>query len=284
MILDKYRSKGYITVSSLTPGDRKELEELVSLDPEEQRQLGLELGSTLAHIVDPKQFIRVQGETVVAFRAGTPPPPPPPQAAFPSASMHLTTKRYIPLPVSRRLPTKEQQEEMVEHYKEELEKTGVSLEEEKPVEGRRWVNDPTRLRLLLTGQRNAIMVSERGAQTAKQWGLVTIKIPHGSFRSKQLSQNKAYIAYRPGESRNAKEIIGVLQKYPAGKRGIDYLREMGRATGTPAIETEAYITSLQRQIKQEGLKRTPGYPRTGTVILIGALVTGFLILRRADHA
>ena len=58
------------------------------------------------------------------------------------------------------------------------------------------------------------MVDETNVAQARQWGLVAFKVPHGNFTGK-AAENNAYIVYGPGSADKAKEVVAVLQKYPA---------------------------------------------------------------------
>jgi hypothetical protein len=109
---------------------------------------------------------------------------------------------------------------------------------------------PENIRLVLSGIRNAAMVSEANAKQARQWGLQVFRVPHSNFTG-AAAENNAYIVYRSGEARKAKEVVRILEKYPPGKRGAEYYNAMGVTLGAPKSEVDAFVKAYYGQGKQK---------------------------------
>ncbi len=241
-LLDKYRGKGRVLVSTLSPAERQELSALLQKSIEEQRKSGLVLYQTLANVPE-NLIIRIPGGKVVGFESVAPPPPSPETYFQPEPKQQMIGFTKLK-PVKM---TAEQRKEVAKRYALELAAAGIDVKAigESPVSP---TNQITETRRVLTGQRKAALVDETTANQARQWGLNAFKVPHGVF-SGSVAKSKAYIIYLPGNADKAKKVVQVLQKYPVGKRGPGYLAEIGSALGTPPAETNEFIKAYYGESK-----------------------------------
>jgi hypothetical protein len=266
--LDNYQGKGYIRVSALNPIEKKQL-----------LGLAVKQGKFQKPITDKDFFVIGRGGSVsfspTAISLKEEPPEkirltvegePPGPVPFTPAPVHF-------LPTAQVRVTKDQQERMIKTFADTLEKQGLtlkSLEKHSPITP---VTQITTTRQVLTGYRKAAMVDERTAEQARQWGLIAFKVPHGSFTG-DVARSKAYIIYLPGQTENAKKVVRILEKYPIGKRGTDYLVEMGMALGTPPGEVSEYIKTYYGS--GEVTKKESNTPKW--LGIIGIVIAGIVLL------
>lgn len=262
-LLDKYRGKGRVLVSALSPAERQELSAILQKSVEEQRKSGLVIYQTLANVPE-NLAIRIPSGRVVGFESITPAPPLEPYSKPEPRQQIIGFTRLKPFKM-----TTEQRKEAAKRYSEELAAAGIDVKAigESPVSPTSQV---TETRRVLTGQRKAALVDEASANQARQWGLNAFKVPHGVF-SGSVAKSKAYIIYLPGNADKAKKVVQVLQKYPVGKRGPGYLAEIGSALGTPPAETNEFIKAYYG----EGKSNFPAW-----LGVLGVAITVILLTRK----
>ncbi|MDD5229709.1 MAG: hypothetical protein PHC43_00110 [Candidatus Marinimicrobia bacterium] len=237
MALIDYKNKGYVLIKKLSSSEQRELERIVNAG--NYKEVGITLGQTFTRLESPKVTLKnIPLTNVVAFRYEDPP-----KSQFeeipPKKRVHFTQTKIVQRPL-----TQEQREVAIERYAAELEKKGVSLDVLKDPElPRSKPPVTTTLRWVLAGQRNAALVDEYGVEQARKWGLTAFKVPHGLY-STEMAKNNEYIVYLSGNADKAKQVIKVLQKYPIGKRGPDFQREIGKALGQSDQVIEDRIRSI----------------------------------------
>ena len=246
-LLDKYRGQGIVLIKALSPNERQELKALIS-----RGDRGLRVKTTQAKVtkmpetsvtyspkvspgkidwqgykhtvtsLTPQDVIQIGGQNIIAFESIVPEPPP--KSPAPPKLPNFAPMRIVPP------PTKEEQKAMIERYSKKLEELGVPVKRMDAPPMPKDVPEVDKARQVLRGQVKAAFISADNVEQARKWGLIAFKVPHGSYKG-IVAQKRAYILYRPGNAGAAKGIIDVLRKYPIGKRGPDYMTELGTVMG-----------------------------------------------------
>ncbi len=256
-ILDKYRNKGYVQIGALSESERDELNRLLSLSKEEQFRSGLRLRETFANLPPGYPYIQLGNRKIIAFESITPEALP-----KPSAEKKVPFSPMVNLP----RPGKSEMRHMIIRY---AEAKGIPIKSEKEIPE---FSKPQQLRVddVLFGVTKAALVDASHAEEARKRGLLAFRVPHGSFEG-SAAKNNEFVIYRQGNTKYAKDVVNVLKRYPPGKRGVDYLREMGNAMGTPKEQTESFIKTFYGE---EG----GGTPKWLGVLSVGLIL--WLLLKK----